>query len=82
MKGLKKWFELPSTTVRGVLAMFGAGGFFFFRAGDGQGDAGIHCGGKAAITARWEGQAVPDTLEVDDISGLFPEAAAPPEAAP
>ena len=33
---------------------------------------------KAAITARWEGQA----LEMDDIAGLFPEPAAPPEAAP
>ena len=37
---------------------------------------------KAAITARWEGQAVPDTFEVDDIACLFPEPAAPPEAAP
>ena len=39
IKGLKKWFELRSTPVRRVLALFGAD--------DGQGDSGIRCGGEA-----------------------------------
>ena len=78
VRGIHAWFALPTTPVRGVLALFGnGGGFHASQVMDRTMRAWIAVGTPndmpEAIKARWDSQGIEDETPVDEAEGLFKE---------